>query len=56
MLQALLATRAADGTWNDRVFPRTRNYGTSMAILALLEEKATLPARWTELQAPESGK
>jgi len=31
----LAETRLADGTWNDRVFPRTANYGTSCVLLAL---------------------
>jgi hypothetical protein len=45
LLQALLKTRDGDGTWNDRVFPRTRNYGTAMAVLLLLGDQAP-PARW----------
>lgn len=39
----LLKTRDADGTWNDRVFPRSRNYGTAMAVTALLGERQVLP-------------
>src|SRR5213076_2138070 len=27
-------TRDEDGTWNDRVFDRTKNYGTTMVLLA----------------------
>ncbi len=46
LAQALLKTRDGDGTWNDRVFPRTRDYGTAMAALVLLGDKAPLPARW----------
>jgi hypothetical protein len=46
LLGRLLATRDADGTWNDRVFPRTRNYGTSMAVLALLAERTPVPKAW----------
>ena len=38
--------REDDGGWNDRVFPRTRNYGTSMAVLALLQGDALLPKAW----------
>ncbi|MEO6709740.1 MAG: prenyltransferase/squalene oxidase repeat-containing protein [Planctomycetota bacterium] len=48
MLETLLRTRDEDGTWDDRIFPRTRNYGTSMAVLALLMDKAPLPAAWPE--------
>ncbi len=32
--RVLWATREPDGRWNDRVFPRTSAYGTSMAMLA----------------------
>jgi hypothetical protein len=46
LLEVLLKTRDGDGTWNDRVFPRTRNYGSAMAVLVLLGDKAPLPARW----------
>jgi hypothetical protein len=46
VLALLLKTRDPDGTWNDRVFPRSRNYGTAMATLALLGEKAAVPPAW----------
>ena len=44
LLKVLLKTRDDDGTWNDRVFARSRNYGTAMVVLALLGEKAPLPS------------
>ncbi len=31
-----LTRNAADGTWNDRVFPRSASYGTAMSVLAIL--------------------
>jgi hypothetical protein len=34
----------ADGSWNDRVFPRSRSFGTAMVILALLQPDAPRPA------------
>ena len=43
LLGLLLRTRDADGTWNDREFPRSKNYGTAMAVLSLLSEKIGLP-------------
>src|SRR5262249_25450325 len=46
LLEVLLRTRDNDGTWNDRVFKRTRNYGTSMAVLVLLADRTPPPARW----------
>jgi hypothetical protein len=46
LLQTVLRTRDADGTWNDRVFPRSRNYGTAMIVLTLLADRAPLPPRF----------
>ncbi len=46
----LMKTRDEDGTWNDRVFPRSRAYGTAMSILALLGDKVPLPKRLKEPQ------
>ena len=43
MLEKILRTRDEDGTWNDRVFPRSRNFGTTMVVLALLGDAAPLP-------------
>lgn len=34
--ELLLGLQSEEGTWNDRVFPRSANYGTSVALLALL--------------------
>lgn len=46
LLGVILKTRDEDGTWNDRVFPRSKNYGTAMIVLALLGERAPRPAEW----------
>lgn len=43
LLELLLRTRDEDGTWNDRHFPRSRCYGTAMALLALLGERQPIP-------------
>jgi len=43
LLEKLLRTLNDDGTWNDRVFPRTANFGTAMSVLALLGEDVPLP-------------
>ncbi|MGE0481547.1 MAG: hypothetical protein AB7Q17_13850 [Phycisphaerae bacterium] len=51
MLDVILRTRADDGTWNDRVFPRSRNYGTAMIVLALLGDRAPLPPALNALPA-----
>jgi hypothetical protein len=42
----LFSVQLNDGTWNDRVFPRSSNYGTAMAIMALMMPKADPPARF----------
>lgn len=34
--QRLEEVQLEDGTWNDRVFPRTANYGTACSVLALI--------------------
>ncbi len=46
---ALFSVRSADGSWNDRVFPRSASYGTAMTMLALGTPWNPPPARW---QAP----
>jgi hypothetical protein len=43
LLDRILKTRDGDGTWNDRVFARSRSYGTAMVLLALLGERTPLP-------------
>jgi hypothetical protein len=45
LLEVILKTRDEDGTWNDRVFDQSKNYGTAMVLLALLGDKAPLPAK-----------
>ncbi|HYC76812.1 MAG TPA: hypothetical protein VEI02_04200 [Planctomycetota bacterium] len=39
-------TRDADGTWNDRVFPRSAAYGTAMTTLGLLAPHRPRAASW----------
>lgn len=41
------ATRSGDGTWNDRVFPRSAAFGTATAMLALEAPNMPTPARWS---------
>jgi hypothetical protein len=43
LLDLIVKTRDADGTWNDRVFPRSRGYCSAMVVLALLGEQTPLP-------------
>jgi hypothetical protein len=42
----IFKTRAEDGSWNDRVFPRSAAYGTAMAEMSLLMPRAARPAGW----------
>ena len=53
--QLLFAVRNDDGTWNDRVFPRSRGFGTAMTILALQRPQLPAPATWKG-QLPPEGK
>jgi hypothetical protein len=46
LARLLFSVRLDDGSWNDRVFSRSRNYGTSMVMMALLMPEAAPPARW----------
>ncbi|MBL8878995.1 MAG: terpene cyclase/mutase family protein [Phycisphaerales bacterium] len=41
--EVILRTRDEDGTWNDRVFPRSRNFGSAMCVMALLGDRVPLP-------------
>lgn len=43
LLEKFLRTLADDGTWNDRVFERSANFGTAMSVLGLLGEGVPLP-------------
>lgn len=45
--ELLYRNRRADGTWNDRVFERTANYGTSMSVMALAMPELAPPAGWS---------
>ena len=43
----ILQTRGEDGTWNDRVFNRSANFGTAMSMMALLMPQSDASAAWT---------
>lgn len=42
----LFKVRQDGGTWNDRVFPRSANYGTACALMAMRMPEVPPPARW----------
>lgn len=54
LLEAILRTRDPDGTWNDRVFERSRNFGTAMIVLALLDDVPPLPPSAPPSTSPAS--
>ena len=43
LMKWVMQVRDKDGMWNDRVFERSRNYGTAMVVLIMLGDKAPLP-------------
>jgi hypothetical protein len=47
LLTVILKTRDMDGTWNDRVFPRSRGYGTAMVVLALMGDTIPVPPKYS---------
>ncbi|MEO0479565.1 MAG: hypothetical protein AAF196_08805 [Planctomycetota bacterium] len=49
----LQQTREEDGGWNDRVFARSRNYGTAVSILALCMQDTPRPCGY-ESEATET--
>ncbi|MGE3107260.1 MAG: hypothetical protein AB7G11_01390 [Phycisphaerales bacterium] len=44
--ELLWKNQLGDGSWNDRVFPRSANYGTAMSIMALMMPETPKPAEW----------
>ena len=52
IVQLLAAVRDPDGTWDDRVFARSRSFGTAMAIMALRRPSLPEPAAWAAPTEP----
>ena len=48
LMELLFSTREKDGVWNDRVFPRSRAYGTSIALQIMTQPEAKPAARWNK--------
>jgi hypothetical protein len=48
LYRLLWKVREESGGWNDRVFPRSENFGTAMTMLSLGEPARVSPARWTQ--------
>ncbi len=52
--ELLIGVRRDDGTWNDRVFERSANYGTAMTMMALQMPDIALPSKWNPIpEKPE---
>ncbi len=49
--ERLFSVQEANGAWNDRVFERSANYGTAMAMLALMKPWLNAPASMSEVPA-----
>jgi hypothetical protein len=47
LLARLFQVREASGGWNDRVFPRSENFGTAMGLMALLAPGLPKPPFWS---------
>ena len=45
LLELLWQVRDKEGTWNDRVFPRSAAYGTAMTLMALNSPQTPLPTK-----------
>lgn len=50
--ERIFATRDSGGSWNDRVFERSANFGTAMSVLALRMPQAGPPAAWRPASDP----
>lgn len=48
----MFSVRSEDGSWTDRVFKRTANFGTAFALHALLAPAVGKPAGWAPPKAP----
>ncbi|MDZ4774438.1 MAG: hypothetical protein SGI72_15025 [Planctomycetota bacterium] len=48
--------REKSGGWNDRMFPRSENFGTAMTLFALHEPQATPPASWISVSTEKGSK
>lgn len=55
LLDKLFSVQLENGAWNDRVFDRTANYGTSQALMCLMAPALPTPSPWS-VPAPEGSK
>ena len=47
LLERLFQVQEQSGGWNDRVFPRSENFGTAMGLLAMLAPTLPHPTGWS---------
>jgi hypothetical protein len=50
--EILFEVRETDGSWNDRVFKRSRAFGTAMSMNALQKQWLPAPVAWGETKQP----
>lgn len=50
--ELLFSVQLEDGSWNDRVFPRSAAYGTAMASMALMMPDLPRPVGWKVEEKP----
>jgi hypothetical protein len=53
--KVLLVTRDEDGSWNDRIFPRTSAYCTAMVLMALRAPDLPRFPDWKEPKSKGEG-
>jgi len=46
--ERILSVRSVEGTWNDRVFPRSAAYSTALAIMSLTMAESAPAMTWSE--------
>jgi len=46
----LFSVRSEDGTWNDRVFPRSANFGTAFAMMAIMSPRLAAPTKLPSIE------
>lgn len=54
--ELLFRVQEESGGWNDRVFPRSENFGTAFSLLALLQPELPSASGWRPEEAPPATK
>ena len=51
--ERILSVRSPEGTWNDRVFPRSAGYSTALAMMSLTMPRFAPIIEWSVPEAPD---